>query len=382
MMASLHCDAMVAGGGPAGASLAIRLARSGRRVILIERCREPQHKVCGEFLSPETAPLLSELGVDAKELGARCIRRVRLIARDAFAEAALPEPALSLTRLALDEVLLRRAQCAGVSLMRGYNVESLEHAADGWYASAVASTRQEHLSVFAGDAFLATGKHDLRSWQRNGAGAQSDLVAMKMYFTLSPKQQAELEENIELILYPGGYAGLQLVEGGCANLCTLTTRERLRSLGNQWNPLLEHMLHSSRHLALRLTGATPLESRPLALSSIPYGYTVEDSDVAPSPWRLGDQAAVIPSFCGGGVAIALHSARMAAGMYLAGSTQHDYHSVMRRQFEKRLYYATLLSRLMIAVPSAVQAVRLWPELISSIFTATRVPGSSAHAVVN
>jgi menaquinone-9 beta-reductase len=380
MMASLHYDAIIAGGGPSGASLAIRLARSGRRVILVERCREAQHKVCGEFMSPETAPILADLGIDLEELGARRIRRVRLAARDVFAESELPSPAFSLTRKALDEALLRRAQSVGVSLMRGYSVESLEHPADGWQASVVASMTQERLSVHADEAFLATGKHDLRAWQRASDGAQNGLVAMKMYFALPARQQAQLEDNVELILYPGGYAGLQLVEGGCANLCTLTTRERLRTLGNRWQPLLEHMVQNSRHLALRLAGARPLEARPFALSSIPYGYTVEDAGNAPVPWRLGDQAAVIPSFCGGGVAIALHTARMAAEMYLAGARPRGYHAEVRQQFQQRLYYATLLSRLMIALPGMVQAVRLYPELISSIFSATRVPGSAIHAV--
>ncbi|MFN2394032.1 MAG: NAD(P)/FAD-dependent oxidoreductase, partial [Pyrinomonadaceae bacterium] len=43
----------VVGAGPAGTSLAIRLARKNYKVILIERERFPRPKLCGEFVSPE-----------------------------------------------------------------------------------------------------------------------------------------------------------------------------------------------------------------------------------------------------------------------------------------------------------------------------------------
>jgi menaquinone-9 beta-reductase len=44
----------------------------------------------------------------------------------------------------------------------------------------------------------------------------------------------------------------------------------------------------------------------LAIASIPYGY-VQNRSIG--LWCIGDQAAVIPSFSGDGIAIALHSAR-------------------------------------------------------------------------
>jgi len=41
-------------------------------------------------------------------------------------------------------------------------------------------------------------------------------------------------------------------------------------------------------------------------------------------WCIGDQAAVIPSFSGDGIAIALHSARLGAECYLAGKTSSEF----------------------------------------------------------
>ena len=63
-------DALVVGGGPAGASLVVLLARSGRDVVLVEREAAPTDKVCGEFVSRETARYLARLGIDLTALRA------------------------------------------------------------------------------------------------------------------------------------------------------------------------------------------------------------------------------------------------------------------------------------------------------------------------
>jgi menaquinone-9 beta-reductase len=377
MIPSLCHDALIIGGGPAGSTLAIALANAGRQVVLIEKNKQPQHKVCGEFLSPESLPLLRHNGIDPEELGAQTIHSVRVAARDVLAEVSLPAPALSLTRQVLDEALLRRAQQAGVSLLRGYAAESLSHqpgreTSDLWRAQITNSTHTS-ITIQAADAFLATGKHDLRGWSRSPSGTQNNLIALKMYFTLSPEQQAKLAGYVEIMLYEGGYAGLQMVEGDCANLCALITRKKLQALDGRWDRLLDHMQTHSAHLAGRLRGAVPILERPMAISSIPYGYCAEGSTNDPSPWRLGDQAAVIPSFSGDGMAIALYTAYRAAQLYLEGSTPAVFHQEVHHQFERRLYFGTILSRLLIAIPSLAQAVRLWPSVLSEIFTVTRVP---------
>jgi menaquinone-9 beta-reductase len=385
-MTSSHCyDALIAGGGPAGSTAAIALAEAGRSAVLIEQSREAHHKVCGEFLSPESLPYLRRLGIDPEKLGGQTIHSVRLAVRDLIAEIRLPAPALSLTRRTLDEALLQRALEAGVSVLRGYKVESVSRNTVGmWQAQVRAAAAGEAIVVDGQEAFLATGKHDLHGWPRNGKRVQGDLVAMKMYFAVTQEQQVELAGHVELIVFPGGYAGLQPVEGGCANLCALIARARLRSLGGRWERVLDHMQRHSDHLARRLSGAAPALERPLALSAIPYGYCARLSDGEASPWRLGDQAAVIPSFSGDGMAIALHTADRAAQFYLEGATPEAFHAEIRRQFERRLQLATLISRAVIAVRPLAQAVRVWPPMLSGIFTATRVPqcGASGPAHSN
>jgi flavin-dependent dehydrogenase len=55
-------DVVVAGGGPAGAATALRLAADGRSVIVLERSRFDRPRV-GETLAPAVQPLLRDLGV-------------------------------------------------------------------------------------------------------------------------------------------------------------------------------------------------------------------------------------------------------------------------------------------------------------------------------
>ncbi len=55
-------DVIVVGGGPAGSTLAWRLARDGARVVLLERARFPREKVCGDYVEPRGLAILDEMG--------------------------------------------------------------------------------------------------------------------------------------------------------------------------------------------------------------------------------------------------------------------------------------------------------------------------------
>src|SRR4026209_1203731 len=54
---------LIVGGGPAGSTAAILLSKAGWSVALIEKASFPRPKVCGEFISAASFPLLFELGV-------------------------------------------------------------------------------------------------------------------------------------------------------------------------------------------------------------------------------------------------------------------------------------------------------------------------------
>ena len=200
-----------------------RCARGGRDVIILEAQPRPVHKVCGEFLSGEALEDLHALGVDVAALGAVRLRRVRLALRDGVKEVTLPFAAMSLTRRTLDEALLQAAVQEGVKVRRACRVTGMVGSTEGGVARApweIAFTSGSTLQAL--EVVLASGKHDLPGCARP-AGEQRGLLGLKMYYRLSPEQAAELEECIELLVYPGGYAGLQPVEEGVANFCCVLT---------------------------------------------------------------------------------------------------------------------------------------------------------------
>jgi flavin-dependent dehydrogenase len=273
---------------------------------------------------------------------------------------------MSLSRRVLDEALLERASVAGATVCRGVKVTALTRNASGWSASL-----QDGSELSADSVFLATGKHDLHGHQRP-KGLQNDLVAFKINYRLSARNTAELERHVELTPFQGGYAGLQPVEHGVANLCLLVRRARFRELGQRWENLLGAMRSESPHLDARLVGAIASWAKPLALSSIPYGYLRRTTD---GLWRIGDQAAVIPSFSGDGMSIALHSAELAATTLIRGGSAAEYQHHLADDVKGQMFLATALSRGMVRGPVQAlfgAAARVWPSLMSTVAFHTRV----------
>ena len=56
-------DAIIIGGGPAGATAAMLLARGGAQVLVLERATFPRFHI-GESLLPRNFPLIQELGLE------------------------------------------------------------------------------------------------------------------------------------------------------------------------------------------------------------------------------------------------------------------------------------------------------------------------------
>ncbi len=362
-------DHLVIGGGPAGAMVALRLAASGRQALILEKEPGPHHKVCGEFLSREAVEYLKQAGIDPLDLGAEVIHKLRLSSGVKIVETELPFEALSLSRRVLDEALLSRAKETGCEVVRGITVESLAQDGDVWQA---ALSNGE--CVRAKTAFLATGKHNLRGFARTPA-RQADLIGFKMHWQLAPARIASLRGHMELFLFSGGYGGLALVEREIANLCLVVRRSTLRRLGG-WTQVFTAILSENPHLRSLIENGQPLWQRPLAISPIPYGYLAADPS---GPWRAGDQAAVIPSFTGDGISIALHSGALAAQMFLSGKSAADYHHMLHEQLRRAMSLATGLSRAAIARPGralALPALSLFPDALQWIAARTRIPQQS------
>ena len=158
------------------------------------------------------------------------------------------------------------------------------------------------------------------------------------------------------------------------NLCLLVDRWRFDAAGGD---MLADVLCEPR-LARLLGEATPVLARPLTISGVPYGFVHAGDDGA---FRLGDQAGVIPSFTGDGMAIALHSARLAAAAVLAGAGPAAYHAAFRRDVGRQIGRATALQR--IGETSAgrrllVAGIGFLPSLLRWAAAATRVPPAALY----
>jgi len=364
---TLQDEVLIVGGGVAGCAASIALARSGRSVTLVEREATPRHKVCGEFLSGEALEDLHALGVDVASLGAVPLRQVRLAAARRAAEARLPFPAASLTRKALDTALIAAAIAAGVKMTRGRSVRSLNRTSGNlWQATLDDGATQEAPTVF-----LATGKHDLRGHSRPKDPHR--WVAFKMYYRLTAAQTADLADASELTLYAGGYGGIQPVEDGITNFCCVAQRRYFARAGLRWEGLLAKMRQDCPHLAMRLEGAEPLLEKPITVTHIPYGYLRRGTEEG--LYCIGDQAAVIPSFTGDGISIALHTARRAAAAYLAAEPAPVFQPKLRSAMLPQMRLAEIAANgLNNALARAVLpfCLRAWPGAMRVTARLTRV----------
>ena len=114
-------DVIVIGGGPAGAACALRLARLGHRVTLVERAPRGRAHV-GESLPPTVLPLLAELGLRERIEAAGFLRpRGALVQWDDAAHELShdgPEPGFQVDRGHFDALLLDAAEAFGVNVLQ------------------------------------------------------------------------------------------------------------------------------------------------------------------------------------------------------------------------------------------------------------------------
>jgi menaquinone-9 beta-reductase len=357
---------IVVGGGLSGASFALELARNGLPVMVLEGTRAPHHKVCGEFLSTEAQTLIAYLGLDLKALGASGISIFRLASGSRVAESALPFRGAGLSRYRLDQALLQAAETAGAEVMRAVTVTQIE-------------PRETSVTVKAGSqlfegrgAALATGKLNVRQFPR----AASNMVGFKLQLRVTPEAFRRLRDVVQLVMFDGGYIGACIVEDELVTLCWVMHRRLLQRIGADWSSQAGHFVRQSESLRDLLQGALPHWEKPIAVAGIPYGYLRCES-LAPTLFPLGDQLAVIPSFTGDGMSIALYTGIEAAKAVLTGESVAQFQGrvvhLLRPQFRRAGLVNLLFDTTSLHGTSVWLAAAL-PGVVTAIARSTRLRG--------
>ena len=220
----------------------------GARVTVIEREAAPADKICGEFVSAEAQHYLRHLGIDLAALGGRADRRVPAGARRAVVSSRGCRSPGSACRAAC----WTRRCCAAPPMRRASVGADRRCALSG---RGLDRSRGRWRDAQADTLFLATGKHDLRGLRRATADAPDIWSASSCTSGCREAQRAALAGHVEIVLLADGYAGLQLVEDGMANLCLLVERSgcaRRRRLGRRCWTICSA---ASRICATRLAGA-------------------------------------------------------------------------------------------------------------------------------
>jgi len=353
---------LIIGAGPAGCAAAIVLARAGAKPLLVDRDAEPGDALCGGFLSWRTADRLRQLGVDPAELGAHPVERLMLFGSGRPAEIALPKRAFGLSRKALDGALRAQAIAAGaepsidtIRQIEGMHVIGRAHE---WQADSL---------------FLATGKHDLRGTARPRS-AKDPALGLRLRLNPSAGLAKRLTHIIELHLFDGGYAGIVLQEDGSANVCLAVRKSLIGGAGANPIAMLAHLAAKHPHFALRLEPGWR-EIRLDTIGAIPYGWSARTSE--PGLFRLGDQAAVIPSLAGEGIDIALASGIAAAEAWLAGSADAapTYQQALFERVRGPLMWAGAawgLAERPAITRVGLTVARLAPSLVARLVDATRL----------
>lgn len=304
-------DVAIIGAGPAGAASAIFLARRGYSVALLDKAVFPRAKLCGDFLNPACWGLFDRLGIRAAlaSLEHQRIGRFRLSTPSAEAAVPFPSPdgrpvfGFGLRRSLFDDLLLRLAIQEGVAVEQGARLSGLERAGADWRLardSAPGETLRARLLI---------GADGRNSWvaHRLGVAAPGEESGKYVAFQLSLADCDGPGEDIQIHLFPGGYAGLAGVGGRSANLCFAIERRIVRE-----SPSFEAVLE--RHLARNSRLKKALDHSPIdgeVRSTYPVYFSPRRS-FGDGFLLAGDAARVTEPVTGEGVYFALKSGQLAA----------------------------------------------------------------------
>ena len=302
---------VIIGGGLAGLSAANHLAGMQKRVLVIEKNSYPNHKVCGEYLSMEVLPYLRELDINLSD--AVNIDHLEISHKNGnMLKTKLPLGGIGISRYALDDRMYKAALNKGADFL----FETVELIDFQEHAFAIrTSTGSSIMSKIVIGAFGKRSSLD-KNLNRDFIRQKAPWLGVKAHYNL-PGFPNNL---VGLHAFDGGYGGVSKTETGAVNFCYLASYKSFKPFGNVAD-FEEAVIKKNPHLKELLGKAEMKFAKPLSIAQISFDtkQTVENHMI-----MCGDSAGLIHPLCGNGMAMAIHSARIASDLILKFLNDPDF----------------------------------------------------------
>ena len=297
-------DIIIIGGGLAGLVSAIHLSKAGLAVRLIEKNDYPKHKVCGEYVSNEVLPYLQQLGADPMTTGAKKINRFLLsTTRGKTIETNLPLGGFGVSRYTLDHFLLQKALQNNCTLIQ--NTVSDVQFENEMFRVLTKDGNELTARIVIG-AFGKRSNIDVKL-ERDFIKNRSPFVAVKTHL------KGDFPEDlVALHNFKGGYCGVSKVENGNLNVCYLANYKSFQQYKNI-ETFGQEVLCKNPHLKLIFENSVPAFEHPLTISQVSFS---NKSTIENHMLMCGDAAGMIHPMCGNGMAMAIHSAKIASELII------------------------------------------------------------------
>lgn len=372
-------DALIIGGGPAGATTALMLANAGWSVALIEKKIFPRRKVCGEFISATNLPLLHALGIADFYLahGGPEVKRVGMFAGDTVLASAMPAAhdspshwGRALGREHLDTALLDMAARAGAKLWQPWQVTAVKRDKDLFVTTITANARVEQVSARL--VIIANGSWEKNLESLNIPHKQSDLLAFKSHF-----RDAELPSDLmPLLAFKGGYGGLVNSDNGRMTLSCCIRRDSLQDTRSQY-PGLQAGEAVLKHISQSCLGVREVlrqakrEGSWLSAGPIKPGIRKRYAD---GIFYVGNIAGEAHPVVAEGISMAMQSAWVLSQTLLSHQNEKNigdaglaYTKQWNAHFANRIHAATLFAQFAMrpwAVGMALPVMELFPSILT------------------
>ncbi|MEH6746960.1 MAG: NAD(P)/FAD-dependent oxidoreductase [Maribacter arcticus] len=363
-------DILIVGGGLAGLTAAIHLALEGKHVGVFEMNTYPHHKVCGEYVSKEILPYFNRLGLFPSSVGAVDITQFQISTHKGFlVETELPLGGFGISRYALDYLLYQRAKELGVI----FYFEKVNGTAFKNDVFTITTTTNTYTSKIVVGAY---GKRSVldKNKEREFSLKKNSWLAVKAHYQ-SPDFPNEL---VGLHNFDGGYGGLSKTESGAVNFCYLAHYETFKKY-KDITAFNNQVVAKNPFLNSFLSRAKPLFNQPMTIAQISFD---KKDAVVDHMLMCGDTAGLIHPLCGNGMAMAIHSAKIASELvlrffddsnYERHQLEGDYKKVWSNTFSKRLWFGRKLQRILMnksMVSMGIRTVGKSKTLLKYIITKT------------